>query len=496
MFALDLGGIELPLSAGPKAHARPAKSSKHRAHRGLAGLSTTMRRSTPLFHRLLFLVVSFALVFAVAAGTSGRATVNAWSVLVDNEVVAIVDDDEQFAQELQAVLAELQEELGRPVRLACEVWLELAEPGTEGADAAKVARELGDSLPVVTGAVYVFVDGQPVVACASQEDAELAVQTVADNYRANLLKRSGVDILDFGFREQVTYEVVDACPEELRSVEDAVAILERGTDKVIEHRVVRGDTLWGIARSNSLTVTELRLANPQVKGDLIYPGDVLSLIVPHPYLNMSSSEEHTYRQAIPFGTQVRNDPDKWPWERVVVQAGRRGEKERTVLIERVNGQEVSRQLLSEQLLSSPVTQIVVQGTKTIPSLGTGQLAWPTVGSLTARFGGRVMGVVHTGIDIAAPTGTPIHAADNGTITISQSSLGGYGQVVFVDHGGGRMVTVYAHMSRRAVSVGDVVSKGQVIGYVGSTGRSTGPHLHFEVRINGTPVNPLQYYPSS
>jgi len=455
-----------------------------------------MRRSTPLYHRLLFLVVSFALVFAVAAGTSGRATVSAWSVLVNNEVVAVVDDDEQFEQELQAVLAALEEELGRPVRLACEVLLELAEPGTEGVEAAKVARELGDSLPIVTGAVYIFVDGHPVVACASQEDAELAVEMVAGNYRDSLLKRSGVDILDFGFREQVTYEVVDAPPEEVRSVEDSVAILERGTDKVIEHHVVRGDTLWGIARGNALTVTELRLANPQVKGDLIYPGDVLSLIVPHPYLNMSSSEEYTYRQAIPFGTQVRNDPDRWPWERIVVQAGRRGEKRLTVLIERVNGQEISRRLLSEQLLSSPVTQMVVQGTKTIPSLGTGQLAWPTVGSLTARFGVRVMGAVHTGIDIAAPTGTPIHAADSGTVTISQSSLGGYGQVVFIDHGGGQMVTVYAHMSRRAVSVGDVVSKGQVIGYVGSTGRSTGPHLHFEVRINGKPVNPLQYYPSS
>ena len=164
-----------------------------------------------------------------------------------------------------------------------------------------------------------------------------------------------------------------------------------------------------------------------------------------------------------------------------------------MLIDRLNGTEVSRQLVSETLLSEPVVQIVTQGTKVVPNRGTGRLIWPVVGRITSPFGmrGREM---HTGIDIGAPRGTPIKAADTGTV-IAASYMGGYGNCIMIDHGGGSLITLYAHMSQRAASVGDVVSQGQVIGYVGSTGRSTGNHLHFETRLNGKPINPIQYYPS-
>lgn len=97
---------------------------------------------------------------------------------------------------------------------------------------------------------------------------------------------------------------------------------------------------------------------------------------------------------------------------------------------------------------------------------------------------------HAGLDIAAPSGTPIRACRGGKVIIS-GWQGGYGQAVVVDHGGG-MATLYAHQSRLGVGVGETVLPGEVIGYVGSTGQSTGPHLHFEVRISGTPVNPTSY----
>jgi murein DD-endopeptidase MepM/ murein hydrolase activator NlpD len=117
------------------------------------------------------------------------------------------------------------------------------------------------------------------------------------------------------------------------------------------------------------------------------------------------------------------------------------------------------------------------------------LIWPVSGPITSPYGMR-WGSLHPGIDIGAGTGTPIKAAAAGRVIVSGYS-GGYGNLIVIDHGNG-IATAYAHQSSLAASTGQRVSQGQVIGYVGSTGFSTGPHLHFEVRVNGSPVDPLGY----
>ena len=119
------------------------------------------------------------------------------------------------------------------------------------------------------------------------------------------------------------------------------------------------------------------------------------------------------------------------------------------------------------------------------------IIWPLRGPITSEFGPR-WGGFHPGIDIAAPNGTPIHAAKAGTVIFAAYN-GGYGNFVCIDHGGG-FTTCYAHQSRLAVSDGQQVAQGDVIGYEGSTGYSTGPHLHFETRIDGNPQNPRRYLP--
>jgi murein DD-endopeptidase MepM/ murein hydrolase activator NlpD len=126
-------------------------------------------------------------------------------------------------------------------------------------------------------------------------------------------------------------------------------------------------------------------------------------------------------------------------------------------------------------------------------VGTGELLWPTAGRVTSPFGVRrhpVFGDMrrHSGIDIGAPHGQPIVAADSGTV-ITSTFNSSYGNFIVISHGNG-VSTLYAHLSTRQVSVGDTVSRGQQIGLVGSTGVSTGPHLHFEVIVNGTRVNPM------
>ena len=124
----------------------------------------------------------------------------------------------------------------------------------------------------------------------------------------------------------------------------------------------------------------------------------------------------------------------------------------------------------------------------------GSWKWPApgYGTITSKFGWRSWSQsYHKGIDIGAPTGANIVASNAGTCVVSSFNAGGYGNYVILDHGGGYL-TVYGHFSRRCVSVGQRVGRGQVVGLCGSTGRSSGPHLHFEIRVNGVAQNPLNY----
>ncbi|NLO20694.1 MAG: peptidoglycan DD-metalloendopeptidase family protein [Syntrophomonadaceae bacterium] len=153
--------------------------------------------------------------------------------------------------------------------------------------------------------------------------------------------------------------------------------------------------------------------------------------------------------------------------------------------------------LAELERSSRELEELIRRSQSGQQLGTGIYTWPTpgYGSITSAYGMRYHPILktnklHTGVDVGAPMGAKIVAADSGKV-IYAGWQGGYGQTIIIDHGAG-MSTLYAHQSRFAVSSGKSVSKGDVIGYVGSTGWSTGPHLHFEVRINGNPTNPMSY----
>jgi murein DD-endopeptidase MepM/ murein hydrolase activator NlpD len=128
--------------------------------------------------------------------------------------------------------------------------------------------------------------------------------------------------------------------------------------------------------------------------------------------------------------------------------------------------------------------------------GKGGLLWPTDGRAGSGYGYRTHPItrqrrMHTGVDVGAPMGQPIIAAAEGLV-VGSGWRGGYGLTVVIDHGGG-LATLYAHQSRLSVSQGQVVQAGQKIGEIGSTGQSTGPHLHYEVRVNGSPRNPMDWY---
>lgn len=152
---------------------------------------------------------------------------------------------------------------------------------------------------------------------------------------------------------------------------------------------------------------------------------------------------------------------------------------------------------NSQEITAMIQRMEQEGRMMPQAGGTGQLAWPVNGEITSPFGWRVhpiwgTQIFHAGLDIGADYGDPVHAADSGTVVFA-GWMGGYGNAVMIDHGGG-MVTLYGHNSSITVGEGEQVSKGQTIALAGSTGNSTGPHCHFEVRIHGEVVNPLQYLP--
>jgi murein DD-endopeptidase MepM/ murein hydrolase activator NlpD len=170
-------------------------------------------------------------------------------------------------------------------------------------------------------------------------------------------------------------------------------------------------------------------------------------------------------------------------------------RQKTGALKGVNQDLAELERQEDQLLAESKALAGVIAGSTGSGQGTGSLSWPVGGPVTSPFGWRIHPILgykkfHTGIDIGVGYGAPIHAADGGVV-IYATWMGGYGNVIIVDHGDG-LSTLYAHQSGLAVGAGVRVTRGQTIGYVGSTGFSTGPHLHFEVRVNGNPVDPMGY----
>ena len=194
--------------------------------------------------------------------------------------------------------------------------------------------------------------------------------------------------------------------------------------------------------------------------------------------------------------ETRDDSSMYIGSSKILVQGVEGEEQVSATITYRNGQETNREIHSTTTLREPTATVKAVGTKEKPkTASTGSYRWPITGTITSYFGTRyIFGSYsyHSGLDIAAYTGAPIYAADGGTVTFSGYS-GSYGYLVVITHDNGAQ-TYYGHNSSLLVSVGDKVYKGQQIAKAGSTGRSTGPHCHFEIRINGTAVNPLSYLP--
>ena len=244
------------------------------------------------------------------------------------------------------------------------------------------------------------------------------------------------------------------------------------------------------------------LWNPDDAVRYIVTGSVKDLRddeAPKPMVTVYASAAVTYDEEIAYGVQYVRDSSMYQDEVILQTEGKPGINRIVALVQTINGKEVSRFEQSNTTVSKPVDAVYKQGTKEIPQRsGSGTWLFPIKAKYTISdyFGYRVAPTAgattnHKGIDIACAYGTNIYAADGGTVTYA-GRRGSYGLLIIINHGGG-YETYYAHESEILVKVGEEVYQGKVIGKVGSTGVSTGPHCHFEIHYQGTPLNPLSFY---
>ena len=225
--------------------------------------------------------------------------------------------------------------------------------------------------------------------------------------------------------------------------------------------------------------------------------------------SIALATDYIYKDEQEYETIVTYDDSQPASYEKVVTKGQKGITEYTVRVTFTDGLITDSEITGSKQTQELINKEVVKGTASDGSSnesydsddtsyvtgGSGWFIWPLphTHNLTSYFEWR-WGRMHNGLDIAGggDYGMPIVASDSGTVIWSGNDGGGYGNYVMIDHGNG-YVTVYGHASSLACSTGDYVAQGQTIAYVGSTGNSTGPHLHFEIRENGTPVNPLNYF---
>ena len=254
--------------------------------------------------------------------------------------------------------------------------------------------------------------------------------------------------------------------------------------------VKSASTLSSIALAHDMSRETLRSLNPDIDFAALKVGQEINVAKPAIDLSVKVLKTITYTVDIPFDVKSSKSNDYFEGTTKVVKAGVKGKNEITAVVTYINGSETTREIISTKNLSKPQTQETLVGTKPVAPSGT--FMWPVPGrsGISSGYGPR-WGGFHPAIDIPAPTGTTAVAADAGTVTTAGWVKGGLGNLVVVSHGNGT-VTKYGHLSSIDVSVGQKVSKGQRVGGIGSTGNSTGSHLHFEIHINGNPQNPTKY----
>jgi murein DD-endopeptidase MepM/ murein hydrolase activator NlpD len=434
----------------------------------------------------IIIVITLLSVGAYQAG-------NGYKVTFNGQDIGLVKSEEEFQLALDQVCEEVTRSKGEEINFDKNCSFEKVRIGKESLlKEEKIKSAIYQNINYKVMAAVIKVNGEEVAVLENKKVAEKILEEIKAPYTDT---KDNVVIKNIGFSDNVEIIEEEVSLERISSHEDALAYLQQGTDEIQSYEVVSGDTSWDISREFSIGMRDMEAANPNVDLESLHPGDTINLTIAKPFIDVETIQEVEYTEQIPFETTYKDDKSIYKGKQKVLTSGKYGTKEIKAEVIYTNGIETSRTILNEKVIKEPTTQIIAKGTKPLPpAQGSGSFRRPASGRTGSygRFGAsRPGGRRHTGVDIGNSTGTPIYAADGGTVTSYIGYRSGYGYVVEINHGAGYS-TRYAHLSKILVNSGQRVAKGDQIGKMGSTGNSSGPHLHFEIRKNGTPLNPFRF----
>lgn len=357
----------------------------------------------------------------------------------------------------------------------------------ELSDTTQIEDTLFNDVGALVTAYGMRVDGQELGYAPTKDDLYQLLDEVAQPYLTP-------DTIRYQFVEDVEVYPIELPSNTQYDVESIRTTLSQLRVEQSTYVVKKGDTFNAIAYSLDMWPNELSVLNPDVIVDKLWVDQELVIQQAVPFLSVENTTEETYEQEIPSPVEYIETAELYIGDSKVKEQGEDGLERVNAHVTYVNGVEQGREILATETLKEPTMTYAYTGTTPRPvTASNGYFIWPVRGAITSNFGGRNLWGsydFHLGLDIACRTGTAIKAADGGTV-IKSGWSGSYGKLVAIRHDNG-YVTYYAHNSELLVSVGQKVYQGQIIARSGATGNVSGPHCHFEVRINGTSVNPRNY----
>ncbi|MBQ0028518.1 MAG: M23 family metallopeptidase [Lachnospiraceae bacterium] len=413
----------------------------------------------------------------VIAGDAADVLQHAYTMRIGDYTVNLASSDD-VREVLQSALNLFEERQQFVATLASDTSREL-NVLTVSVITNEEAKEAEESADVVKTAGFdAFLD--------SAEEVELDSDILSfENY--------DYGIMDMNFGDNI--EIVDSylTADQIMSVQEAIDMVVSVQEKNTIYEVQSGDTLSEIAIKTEIPMDKIIELNANLDNEnsTIRVGDELIVTTVEPPISVERTEQEYIEEFYDEDIQYVDNDDWYTTEQVTLQQPSAGRRNIVAKISYKNDKEVAREVIKEEVLMEAVPKIVERGTKIPPSY----IKPLSGGRMSSGYGGRKAptkgaSTNHKGIDWATPVGTAIYASSGGVVT--KAGWGsGYGNVVYIKHPDGKE-TRYGHLSKVLVSPGQTVKQGQKIALSGNTGRSTGPHLHFEIRINGAAVNPLKY----